>query len=78
MSLFNIIGKDCEDIIYNYKEQMEDYEKKQDFKYRKSFQNVLLQFKYENVIKLRDKNKSVAVKEYNDWVDGWYKYWQYN
>lgn len=41
MSLFNIIGKDCEDIIMEYKRQLDEHEFEEKQKVMNQFRHVL-------------------------------------
>ena len=67
MTYFNIIGKDCEDIIMQYKEGMENYDREQDLLFKYKYWRVVGQLK--NKFALDEYNK--RMKEYCDWANYW-------
>ena len=67
MSYFKIIGKDCEDLIMEYKEEMESYDRVQDLIFKYKYWRVVGQLK--NKFSIDAYNKRIA--EYVEWSNYW-------
>ena len=67
MSLFNIIGKECEDIIMGYKKDLDDWEDMQKQICRSNFNMVMVEL-------MHKKNPFKSTQywlEYRDWCTAW-------